>query len=229
MVQSSNMPAAPTGSWGAEQASNKDLLIPKLHLMQDLSDQVKKGKARPGMIINSSTGEPVADTTTPVEIIPILTFNEWLLYDVIDDRGKRKEVYSGKVLVSKDNENWAKEDVVQGKLVTRVRQINVMALLPKYVDDLPFMLAFRKTSTLAGRKLSTHFQVSGMKNKPAAAQVFNLSAVSMTRENYSFYGFEVEPGRVTSEQELAKAYHWYQLFNRGSVKTAEEQDAEIPF
>lgn len=226
-----NLPTAiPKGSWGGEQASSKDMLIPRLYLMQDLSDLVKKGKAKTGSIVNATTSETIATTDEPLEVIPILTFGEWLLYDVVKEGGRERDVYAGKTLVTKDNENWANEDVVDGKLMRRVRQINFLLLLPKYFHDLPFLVSFRKTSMMAGRKLSTHFQVSGMKGKPAASQVFKLNSTAMTRKGYNFFGFEVEPGRATTEKELAQAYHWYQLFNRGGVKVEEETSTEdAPF
>lgn len=223
--------AVPSGSWGSEEASNKDMVIPRLNLMQDISTLVKGGRARPGQIVNGTSGESLGGVDKKIELIPIMTFAEWLLYDVVDDgRGRTKDKYTGKVVCDKTNENWPQEAVENGKPIRRVRQINVLCLLPTDIDGLPFIVSFKKTGTMAGKKLSTHFQVSAMKGAPAARQVFNLFSSMATFETYSFYRFEVETGRPATPHEVELAYHWYQLFKRGEAKAAEEVvDEQVPF
>lgn len=224
------MVAVPAGSWGGEQASSKDMVIPRINLMQDISQLVKDGKARAGQIVNGATGEVLADKGAKVEIIPILTFAEWLLYDVVDGHGGKKKLnYTGKLVCDKSNENWPNEAIINGKPISRTRQINVLCLRPELIDELPFIVSFKKTGTMAGKKLSTHFQVSAMKGAPAARQVFNLSAVVGTFDGHTFHKFDVETGRAATQDEVATAYHWYQLFNQGAAKVADETEEQVPF
>lgn len=229
-TQNTNV-AVPTGSWGSERASSKDMVIPRINLMQDISQLVKDGKARPGQIVDGSTGEIIGGTDKKIELIPILTYAEWLLYDVLQlGGGKTKDKYTGKILCDKTNENLPSEDFVNGAPVRRVRQINVLSLLPTRLEDLPFIISFKKTGTMAGKKLSTHFQVSAMKGAPAARTVFNLYSSKATTDSYTYFRYEVETGRPATTDEVSVAYHWYQLFNQGAAKVADEQvEEQVPF
>jgi hypothetical protein len=231
LATANNLPAAPTGAWGSENTLSKDLLIPRIYLMQDLSDQVKKGRVKVGDLINSMSGEVLANADTPVEIIPILTFSEWLTHEVENPgTAKQKLIFQGKVLLDKTNENWTQEAMVNGKLLQRTRQLNFLCLLPKYQEELPFLVSFRKTSMMTGKKLSTHFQMSAMKGNPPAKQVFNLTSQAMTRNGYNFYGYYLEPGRASGDTEMKLAYKWYKLFNEGAAKAADDLlPEEAPF
>ena len=231
LATTSNLPTSvPQSSWGAEQASSKDMLIPRIMLMQDLSDAVKSGKCRPGAIIDGTTNKVLVDSVgKKFEIIPILTYGEWLCYDVLVRNNKEEVTYKNKVVCDKSNENWSPEEVVAGGLVRRVRQINFLVLRPENIHELPYMVSFKKTSMRAGKKLSTHFQVSAMKGLPAAKQVFTLSSIQLTSKGFTYYGFEVEPARASTPDELRYAYHWYQMFNKGAAKVEDEQADADPF
>ncbi len=221
--------AVPEGSWGSEGASSKDMQIPRINLMQDLSKFVKSGQAKAGQIVDSTTGEVIGGPDKKTEIIPILIYSEFLLYDVVEQGGKRKEIYKGKLLCDKSNENLPSEAVVDGQAIRRVRQINVLCLRPERLDDLPFLISFKKTSTQGGRKLSTHFQSCAMKGAPAAKTVFNLTSRSETRDSNQFYTMDVEMGRQATAEEVAKAYFWYQTWTAGKAKAVEEQEEQVPF
>ncbi len=222
--------AMPTGSWGGEQASSKDMILPRLNLMQDISKLVKDGKARAGQIVNGSTGEVLGGVDQKIEIIPVLTFAEWLLYDVVESKGKMKDEYTGKLLCDKTNENLPSEDMVNGKPIKRVRQINVLCISPSHLDELPFLVSFKKTGTMAGKKLSTHFQVCAMKGAAAAGTVFNLFSSLSTFDSYTFYRFEVETARRANDSEIKTAFEWYKMFNAGAAKVADEAvDEQVPF
>lgn len=212
----------PEGSWGTENNSSKDTLIPRIHVMQDLSDLVKKGKARPGQLVHSTTGEVLADVGKPFPVIPIYSYKDWIINDVTEDRGKTKEKYRARILMTPSNEGWGLEGVENGKAITRVRCMNFFFLAPGLIGDLPFLVTFKKTSTMAGKKLATYFQQCQMSNKPAPSQTWDLLSQSRTWEGFSFYAFDVEPGRTTTKEELAAAWKWYQILKSSDVKVDDE-------
>lgn len=219
-----NLPAVPDESWGSEGASSTDMLIPRIQLCHDISDAVKKGKARPGELISSTSGEVLAKTGASVEIIPIVTFRDWIINDV-DEKGRDK--YNSKVPMTRDNENWAREEVVGGKPIRRVACLNFLCLIPSKLDELPFMVTFKKSSYYAGKKLSTHFQMSAMKKQPPASQAFLISGVTKTYDGFTFSALDVEPSRASTPQELAVAKNWYGIFKQGAIKTAEEVEPTV--
>ena len=229
LAKKQDLPAMPTGSWGGEQASSKDMIIPRINLMQDISKLVKDGKAKAGQIVNGTTGEVMGGVDKKIEIIPVLTFAEWLNYEVTEERGKKKDIYVGKMLCDKTNENLPTEGFENGKPIRRVRQINVLCLEPSKLDELPFIVSFKKTGTMAGKKLSTHFQVCAMKGAVAAGTVFNLFSSLSTMDSYTFYRFEVETGRRATEPEVATAYKWYLAFKQGEAKAADDELEAAPF
>lgn len=230
-VQASNGNLPSTQVWGTEGMSREDLLIPRIQLMQDISEHVKSGKFRPGVLINSTTNEVIADKGESCEIIPILGYREWIINDV-DDRNKEK--YRCRIRMTPENEIWAREDVENGKAIRRTKCINFFCLLASKPDELPMLVSFKKTSMYAGKKLSTHFQISAMKNQAPASQVFKIGGETQSYNGYSFYVFNVEPSRKATSEELALAKKWYDSLNTSNVEVADEAGPvgnaeEVPF
>ena len=209
-------------AWGAEGAVKEDILVPRLQLMHELSQKVKDRKAEPGDIINSTTGEKLAREGEPIEMIAFTTFREWNVVEV-DDRGRDKKLIQ-KMPITPENEHLAIEGVEDGKPFRRIRTINFFVLLPSKLNDLPFLVTFRKSGYYAGRKLSTHFQECAMKKVPPASQIYTLSSYEKSWEGNTFKCFDVAPGRPTQADELAVARKWYDTFKQSEVKVQEEDD-----
>lgn len=222
-------PVAHTEAWGAEGASSKDMLIPQIHLMHDISDLVKKKKAVSGQLISSTTEEVLADVGQTVEIIPIVTYREWIINDV-DEKGRDK--FRQRIPMTTANEHLALEEVEFGKQIRRVKSLNFLCLVTNKLDELPHLVAFRKSSYFAGKKLSTHFSMSALKKQPPAAQTFLLGVTEKTFDGYTFNVLTVAPGRKTTAEELAVAKNWYDVFRNQGVKVEEEateaSDSDAP-
>ena len=64
-----------------------------------------------------------------------------------------------------------------------------------------------------------------------AYKTVKLNAVTVTNEQGTFHVFTVEPGRVTKDNELEKAYGWYGTIRHKSVAVAgaAENDEDVPF
>lgn len=70
-----------------------DILVPRIMLMQALSDMVVDDRARPGQIVRSTPFEILGDSKTPIEFIPLRAQNKWMLQEFIP--GKKKAEYRG--------------------------------------------------------------------------------------------------------------------------------------
>lgn len=220
-VKDSALPVVPMDvAWGAENIAQEDVLIPRLSLAQDLSEAVKLGKCRPGAIVDSSTGEPVVGPGEKLEIIPIYTYLDWMIFDI---EGSRKK-YRGRVRLTKENSGWSAEGYEEGKPVERIRCLNFFVLSPKKMDGMPFLVTFKKASMQAGRKLSTHFYNSGLTKTTPAAKTFLLSGLQKSKDGYTYQIFNVEPNRPSSIEEVAKAYQWYQMLSANDVQIIGEEN-----
>jgi hypothetical protein len=213
--------AVTTGeSWGAEGASNNDILVPRLMLMHDISDLVKERKADPGDIVGSVDGKVLAKFRQTLEVIPITTYREWLVNEV----DGKKEKFLARFPITDQNESLEREGVENGKAVRRYRTLNFFVLLPGKLDELPFLLTFKKSNLMTGKQLSTHFQMSAMKRKPPASTVFDLGAKDKSYDGNTFKVFTLAMGRQTSPEELSVAKNWYEVLNKQNVKVQEEYD-----
>lgn len=223
MMASNNLPVVPLDeAWGAENVAQESVLIPRLVLAQDLSQSVKDGKCRPGAILDSATGLVLAEPGQALEIIPIYTFREWEIYDVEEQRGKKKETYRNRVRVCKENEHWAPEAYEEGREVKRVKCLNFFALLSSKTDHMPYLVTFKKSGMNAGKKIATHFYNCGLRKVAPAGQTFLLSGASKTWEGFTYQAYAVEPGRNSTIEEVAKAYQWYLMFTKNDVQVMEE-------
>lgn len=209
-------------AWGAEDVSSKDVLVPRIMLTQQLSELVKNGKAMAGTIVSSSLNEILASAGQSLEIIPIKTYREWVENTVETGKGgKDKESFKRIVPMTRANENWPTEEIVDGEAIRRHKSLNFFVVIPGKLDSLPHVVQFRKTSYRTGQQLATHFKMSELQKKTPARQVFALSAVSKSWEGYDFFVLEVEAKRAATQDELNAAYNWYRLLSESNVSTDE--------
>lgn len=209
-------------SWGSEGSHAEDNLIPRIQLLQAMSEQCKTGTNRPGELVNSLSGEILAKPNEGVEVIPISMYREWQIMKKISET---QFEFLRNEPITDLNTNWAKDDMENGYPIRRNRTLNFFVLLPTALNKMPFLVSFRKTSLQAGKKLATHFSLCRYEGKPPASTVFSLSAKYKTWKSNSFHVFEVAQKRDTQLTEMEKAYQWYQLINQKSVVVAEEAEA----
>lgn len=218
-------PALFESSWGTEGTDTQDILIPKLLVMQGLSDLVTQERAQMGDFCNSVTGEIIGSAREkdfrPVIFIPIMTFKTW----VVSQKADPAEKYEFKEVIpmTPANSGWELEEQVDGMYVRRDRCLNFFVLVEGQTDGLPFSLTFRRTSYRAGQKLATHFKTCELaaargRPVPPASKTFKLIAHKETNDHGTFYVLDVEPGAATSSEDLKIAFEWYQTLRSRQVK-----------
>lgn len=216
--------APPPGTWGPQDTSSKDMLLPSILLMHEISDLVKKEQARAGSIVNSVSGNKLADRGESVEIIPILTFREWEISELVEVKGgKTKEEFVRRERMNAQNEEAPFEFHFEGKPHRRTRTIVCFVLVAGETSDLPYLLRFKKSNLYAGKKLSTHFQISGMKNQAPAGQVFGLKGEQQTSNDFTYFAFNLAPTRPATTEEISAAYKWYKVLSSHDVKVVEAE------
>lgn len=221
-----NALACANESWGAEGASQDDVLVPRLMLMQDLSELVKAGRAKAGDIVHSGTGSVLISKGQTGEVIPISTFREWVFFEPNNQGQFLPRKLNSRCLITPANENLPSEGVENGKPYRAKKSINFFVLFVPLIDELPFLVSFKKANIMVGKQLTTHFKTSQMKKEPPAATVFKLGSTQKTWDGYTFGVNTIEPVRRSTDDELKIARRWYDTFKTSEVKVADE-DSQV--
>lgn len=223
--------AVPTSGWGAgEQIGQNDIIIPKIYLMQAISDLVEAEKAKAGDWVDSIEETILAEREEPLEVIIFDSFKNWNVLNVTKD-GKTEfdhvEPYDSKTC---DYPFDGFDD--EGNPIRRQLQYNFYCLLPDMIEETPFVLSLSKTATTAAKRINTLFAKLTRTGKPSAAVVLALTSVKESNDKGTWYGISVGKSRETTAKEMAVAYDWYvQVRNSDKIKVHEEtaDDSELPF
>lgn len=197
--------------------SASDLIIPKLHLMQNTSELVGEGKAKLGDVVNLQTMEVVGGFEKKVEVIPLKLYKTWVIYDMSGPKAK----YARQEPVTPGNENLPWEDKENGIPIRRDFTINFYVLLKDDVakeEAFPIVISFKRTSLQAGKQMATQVFKMAALGKPSYNQTL-LLGVSKEKKDTNYYGvFECSKGNLTSEVEKAAAKHWLAMVNSMKYK-----------
>lgn len=211
--------AAPTGSWGAENTTASDLVIPKLLIMQGLSEFVtdEKIQARQGEIRDSLEGRLLAKVGEPLRVIPFYFYNTWVEFE---ERNGKFE-FTGVTPRDHTNETAPMEWVDGGKKRRRDKTINCYVLVESELANgefLPYLLSFSRTGFKTGKKLVTLVEKLKQFKLAPAHRVFELSTVKVQNDKGTWFGPEIQQVAETSAEHLTLAYKWYLTVSKGGVK-----------
>lgn len=240
------VPAKVSSGWGrSEVVDARDVLIPKLLIMQPISKDVVDGKFKGGVIIRSTAG---AEIPQPLHFIPLLYTKSWVIQEKVGNKFefRRREPFSA----ANADAPWHWEaDATKGRgkaEFQRSQSIDCFALLPGDIereakafaalektgelpdaDDalLPVAISFTRTSFQTGRALVTHFAKMESFGVPGCAQTLTLKTRKEDGELGSYFVFEMGKGRKTSAAELEAAKKWWTIINSSKAKI-DDRDLE---
>lgn len=230
----------------AAQGVSEDILgaaivVPKVLLMQGLSEAVADGKAVMGEMIRSTTTEKLGNAEKPVEFIP-LTYN---LTWVNTEKVGQKFEYRGQEPLTAANNDLPWEYEKMGTTWKRTKSLNLFALLPQDIVAekaelekakngempdpdkalLPVMICFRSTSFNAGRDIITHFAKAKKFNLPGYVSTMNLKCYKEKNDQGTFYIFEVDKGGKTLPEDFETCNYWRNLVGSQKVKVDESDES----
>lgn len=223
-------------SWGSEELDSSDILIPRLLLMQGLSERVTQGKAASGEFCDNVEWRKYGGKDKQVELVLVDHFKNW----VISEKGPKENKFNfNKIVPWKDgNPTWEFESYDEPSKITTRRHkcLNFYVLPVADLDGLPLLLSFRGTSYGAGKQVVTLASRGKMVGKPLGWKTVKLGSNTKTNDLGTFYVFTVEPGRESKKEELEKAFEWHQIIRKGTAKVAEddlgsmaEPSQDVPF
>jgi hypothetical protein len=224
----------------------KDLLIPKILLMQGQSDKVLDGTCKAGDIIKSTTGEVYGSAREKDEkslrFIPVFMYKTWVKQEVLGKKFQYIETYP--VTPQNTSQKWESTEDIDG--VTRqfkhTKNINFYVILEQDWGNplaVPHVLTFRSTSSRAADIIESHFAECNVAQKARMpknakgelmlpfARVFELGGKMEKNDDNSWYIFKTsDKGSIPeSDPRIAQAFNWYQTVSKyDHVKDVDNSD-----
>jgi hypothetical protein len=220
-------------SWGqAPQMSSNDIIMPRINLMQPMSDKVTAGEAAFGDFRDSLNNELIAKMGEKFKVIPFHLQKIFIVYNVTD---RDQKDYLRTESISAENDNAKYEDEERGKdgktiKIQRDRVMNFFVLRPEEIavgSAIPYIMSFRRSSMQAGKKLATQMYMKNMaagKSPPAVTMVVTAKKESNDKGTYAV--IDIVPTGPTSPEHIAEAFKWFQLVNAGKARAHEGLEEE---
>jgi len=215
-----NLPteAQDISAFGDHVVNTKSIMLPKILLMQKMSEMVDDGDAQVGEFRESLDKTLIGSVEKPFEVIPFHVDEVWVIQKEIDGDWKFDRIEP----MGPSNEGWRYEGMEDGSKVRRYHTQNYYVLLPgdvKKGNALPYVLSFRSTSLKAGKKLYTHMYAKclGTGIRPDAYHV-RVSASKQKNDKGVFYVMDVRSGDKSTKAELDESLKWIRIVKAGQTK-----------
>lgn len=214
------MTAEMAAEWGMDEVevSSNDLVIPKLHLMQALSEMVaEKELAKAGDIVDAIDETVVGDSKKAVELVPFKVEKLWYVIKENGDRGELDSIYP----VTKENEGQEREFEIEGEKYKRLFVYKYFFV--REGSSLPYIVTFKSTSLRAGKQLFTEMFIKNrMAGKSPAARTVLLSSEKQKNDKGVYYIWKVSMGKDASAELQAEALNWFKTLKVKDYKEASD-------
>lgn len=211
------------GLSGFEDFDMEGLVIPRLRLLQPLSEACDDGRGKPGQYENSLTND-IYDS--PLELVLLSAKNGAVYMDTAD--GLVCKSNDGKVSIKGDeckhcpyNEYY--KDWKDGEPAPKCSATIDLVVVPRHTlsGDMPhvMMMSFIKTSYKVGKKLMSMARYSG---KKLYAKSYNFESVKQKNDKGTFYNFNPKAVGFLSDDEYLKAKELAETFSAREVRPAED-------
>lgn len=225
--------AQPLDLYEDANSDTSDILIPKLLLMQGLSQAVADEKANAGDIVNSVSLEVLGGKNKPVEFVPVKEAPKtWVIEKFSAGKWEfaRQEPWTP---ANKDAEWTFMENGIE---MRRSNCLNFFVYLTRDSESFtafPYVVAFRRTSYQAGKKLHTFFETlkmaarQGDRSAIPMGQVFVLESSIQKGEKGNYHVFDIAPKRKATAPEMNAGIRWFKNLKSVAVQV-DESDLKTP-
>lgn len=171
-----------------------DILIPKIWLIQSMS-QLRKDKVNDeGDYVDSRSEETLLEVDSDEEFIPVIclkTFKRWQTFKLVKEGTKvKKEFISSEMMVLGKNEDLPYQETVEGEDIVRRQVISCYVLLGKEAQkgvSKPYIIDFASTSKGAGRDLVSDIKSLNAKKLPSFVGWFKLGKKEESKDDNDFF------------------------------------------
>lgn len=178
---------------------SNDIIIPKLWLMQEMSELAKDKKRKEiesGDFIDSQSEEVLLkiDIDNPekfMPIIPIKTFKRWQTFKHIKEGNEiKKEFVSSELIVLGKNHDYEYQFSEEGSDFSRKQVISAYVLLGEDAQKgvvKPYIVDFASTSKKAGRNLVSDIKTLNARGLPSYVGWFKLGTHEDSFNDHTFF------------------------------------------
>jgi hypothetical protein len=248
-VKQENRPSAITEQpydpsvWGQANLTSRDVIIPRVLLMQPMSPQVTDGKAVFGEFRESLNDEVLGKFENGFDVIPFLMKKVFVESQVIPPAkagGRPEKKWLRTIDITPENEALPYEgeatlpDTGEVVPVIRDRVMNFYVLLKAELElggAIPYIISFRRTSMTAGKKMTTQMYMKNINaGKTPASMVMHIFAKKESNQidgqNVTYAIADVKPVEQTPDRMIAEAFRWLQIVKDGNAKVHEDSYAK---
>ncbi len=211
--------------WGAPTLTKNDIILPKILMMQGMSELVGKGEAQIGQMVDSISGAILGDLTKPLEVIPFFVDK---CFDILLEQADGKFKWTKTIPIVEDplnlgyNDNLPWEEEVQGLKQKNVRRYNFYVLIPSEVADgsaIPYVFSFKSTSAKEGKKLMSQMYMRNLRaGLPPPAFKIKLSGTRVKNDKGTFIVPNYSLSERTSAAELSVCKEWISTIRAGNAR-----------
>ena len=195
----------------------EDVMIPKVLLMQALSQLVSDDKAKAGEFVHSLDENVLGKE---VEFYVIGLFKTLLTFE--------NDEYIKTEPLTPQNTGLPYEEVMpNGVNVNRRKSLNYYVILKKDIEEMeafPHVISFKGTSHKTGKKLGTQLMMLEEFGAETYAKSFKLSSKKEKNDKGTFFVMDIAKGVKTSDSEQEICKRWADRL--GSMSVQVHDDAE---
>lgn len=231
-AKQSTLPSADIQQWSSQVNVGSDLIIPKLLLMQGMSDAVSEGKANVGEWRDSVNLNKFGSLNESFDVIPFHVTKHFDI-EVEQEDGKFKWARTEPIVENPSlpgyNDQLPWTDKEDGKNIKRIRRLNFFVLLPKEVTDgtsIPYVVSFKSTSLKEGQKMLNQMYVRNIRaGLTPASYMFKLSVTKQENDKGKWFVPVVTLSERTSNEGVTEALTWFKTVTaKGAAVKVDESD-----
>lgn len=207
-----------TGSRGSEEVQTKDMVLPRLEIVQSQSP-IKDDGAEEGHLFNSATMEQLGDIAY---FVPVYFRTEYLIWKDQDEGGG----FFGAYMTEAEANVRRNEVISEGEDEEFIEVVDtpVHYGLLVYPDGSKspsqIVISMAKSKAKVSRKWNSVIQIVG---GDRFSRVYKISTFKdKNKQNKTFYNFVVQPAGFVPEEVYALAEQTYLAFKKDGVRANHE-------
>ena len=208
-----------SGSFSADVDAS-DIIIPKVLLMQAISQLVEAEKAKQGDFVHSLDENIIgAKEDKPVEFITLGMYKTLQTYE--------NNKYVKTESLTPENAALPYEEIKGGVTINRSKTMNYYVIRPEDVENMavfPMVITFKRTSLKGGKKLATKLMMLEEFGAEIYAKTFKLIARQEEGEKGKYYVMDIVDGRKSNDVELKQALKWTTRLKTDDAKVHEADE-----
>ena len=222
---------------GLEGIESDMIMIPRLKLVQKMSEEVDEYEYKPGSLINSVDKEVIMEfsksSENTITVIPVKVFRNRIKFIPVDDGGGMTcQAQDGKNGVGDPggkcmmcpHSQWQKDEK-ENLPPACTEFLNVFVLVRGYDFIFPLVLSFGKTSYKTGKKFINLFLMASQRTQKSPWHLaYKLGVKPETSDAGTYHVFTIAPGGKSDDEEILTAENAYKFLMETEVQVHTDID-----